>query len=148
MNGLPNGLSEIPDQPPTGLRHCRGACNRRYLPSLLLSLLLIYSPGSAQAEEGVYTWKDASGRVHYSNRPPEGQPAVTVPLNAKPVRVQPTERIYTWTDSQGKVHYGPKPPSDAPAKELKEDDSSLSTIRSGQLRAGEEALLRDLQKQQ
>ncbi|MBK8182368.1 MAG: DUF4124 domain-containing protein [Candidatus Competibacteraceae bacterium] len=152
MNGLPNGLSEIPDQPSTGLRHCRRIRNRRHRlqwrSSLLLSLLLIYSPGSAQAEDGVYTWKDASGRVHYSNRPPEGQPAVTVPLNAKPVRVQPTERIYTWTDSQGKVHYGPKPPSDAPAKELKEDDSSLSTIRSGKLRAGEEALLRDLQRQE
>ena len=104
--------------------------------------------GVALGGEGaVYTWKDAGGRVHYSNRPPpEGQPAAPVELNAKPVKVQPTERIYTWTDAEGKIHYGPQPPPEVPAKELREDDASLSTIRPGPLRPGEQQRLQDLQQ--
>lgn len=113
--------------------------------SLLLVLLVLQSE-SVMAQEAVYTWKDAVGRVHYGNRPPEGQVAEPVQLNAKPVSVQPTERIYTWTDADGKIHYGPQPPPDAPARELKEDDTSLSTIRSGKLRAGEQQLLQDLRR--
>ena len=93
------------------------------------------------ADATVYTWKDAAGRVHYGNRPPEHQSAVPVDLNARPVTVQPTERIYTWTDAEGKIHYGAQPPPDTPAKELREDDSSLSILRSGQLRKGERPLL-------
>jgi hypothetical protein len=106
--------------------------------------------GVALGGEGtVYTWKDAGGRVHYSNRPPpEGQPATPVELNAKPVKVQPTERIYTWTDAEGRIHYGPQPPPDVPAKELREDDSSLSTIRPGPLRPGEQQRWQELQKHQ
>jgi hypothetical protein len=117
----------------------------RLLGSLLL-VLLVLQGGSVMAQEAVYTWKDAAGRVHYGNRPPEGQAAEPVQLNAKPVSVQPTERIYTWTDADGKIHYGPQPPPDAPARELKEDDTSLSTIRSGKLRAGEQQLLQDLRR--
>lgn len=104
--------------------------------------------GVALGEEGtVYTWKDTSGRVHYSNHPPpEGQSAAPVDLNAKPVKVRPSERIYTWTDAEGKIHYGPQPPPEVPAKELREDDSSLSTIRPGPLRPGEQQRLQDLQQ--
>ena len=104
---------------------------------LLASLLLWPSVRSVLAEEEVYTWKDAADRVHYGNRPPEGQAAKSVPLNAKPIAVQPTERIYTWTDSEGAVHYGAQPPSDTEAREIKEEDGSLSTIRSSKLRPGE-----------
>ena len=112
---------------------------------LLLGTLPLWQPaGSASAEEGVYTWKDATGRVHYGNRPPEGQAAKSVPLNAQPILIQPTERIYSWTDTEGAVHYGARPPSDAEARELKEEDGSLSTIRSSQLRPGEQQLLRKL----
>jgi hypothetical protein len=118
------------------------------LPGLLVSLLLASPGGFALAEDGVYTWKDAAGRVHYSNRRPENQPAEAVELNAKPVTVQPTEHIFTWTDGAGKVHYGAKPPPDVPAKELKEDDSSLSTVRSSKLRAGEQELLRELRQRE
>jgi len=100
----------------------------------LLALLLALPV--AQAGDDVYTWKDATGRVHYGNRPPEGQ-AVT------PIPVQPTDRIYTWTDPEGKVHYGAHPPPDVPAKELKEDDGSLSTIHAGKLRSGEQQLLQE-----
>ena len=96
------------------------------------------------AEEEVYTWKDAAGRVHYGNRPPEGQAAKSVPLNAKPIAVQPTERIYTWTDNEGAVHYGARPPSDTGSQEIKEEDGSLSTIRSSRLRPGEQHLLQEL----
>ncbi|MCC8986132.1 MAG: DUF4124 domain-containing protein [Candidatus Contendobacter sp.] len=100
------------------------------------AVLLLTLPGglALAADSTVYTWKDAAGRVHYGNHPPEN-------LNAKPVAGQPTERIYTWTGAEGKIHYGPQPPLDTPAKELREDDSSLSTIRSGQLRKGERSLL-------
>ncbi|MCB1825164.1 MAG: DUF4124 domain-containing protein [Candidatus Competibacteraceae bacterium] len=110
----------------------------------LASLLLWSSVQGVLAEGEVYTWKDAAGRVHYGNRPPEGQAAESVPLNAKPIAVQPTERIYTWTDSEGAVHYAPQPPSDTEAREIKEEDGSLSTIRSSRLRPGEQRLLREL----
>ena len=93
-------------------------------------------------DDEVYTWKDAAGRVHYGNHPPEGQAAEPVQLNAKPVTVQPTRHIYTWTDAEGKIHYGARPPPDIPAKELKEEDSSLSTIRATKVREGERRLLR------
>ncbi len=78
--------------------------------------------------------------MHYSNRRPEGQPAEAVELNAQPVTVRPTEHIYTWTDRDGKVHYSAKPPPDVSAKELKEDDSTLSTIPLSKLRAAEREL--------
>ncbi len=104
---------------------------------LMAALLLALTGGWALAEgQAVYTWKDATGRAHYGNHPPEGQ-------SATPVPVQPTEHIYTWTDAGGKIHYGAQPPPDTPAKELREDDSSLSTIRSSPLREGERQLLRD-----
>lgn len=109
-----------------------------------VALLLALPGGLAFAgDDEVYTWKDATGRVHYGNRPPEGQAAEPVQLNAKPVIVHPTQRIYTWTDAEGKIHYGARPPPDIPAKELREEDSSLSTIRSTQVREGERQLLRE-----
>lgn len=152
MNGLRNGGSDRSDPPPGSRRHLprrRQRLVRWWTGGLLLISLLPAQPsGLARAEDGVYTWKDAAGRVHYSNRRPEGQPAEAVELNAKPVTVRPTEHIYTWTDGEGKVHYGAKPPPDVPAKELKEDDSSLSTVRSGKLRAGEQELLRELQRRE
>ena len=106
----------------------------RTLPAAALLLLTV--PGGWALAEGqtAYTWKDAAGRVHYGNRPPEGQ-------SVTPVLAQPTERIYTWTDADGKIHYGPQPPPDTPAKELHEENGSLSTIRSSQLREGERRLL-------
>jgi hypothetical protein len=111
----------------------------------LLGALLLALPGgfAFAGDNEVYTWRDAAGGVHYGNRPPEGQVAEPVQLNAKPVTVQPTQHIYTWTDAAGKIHYGSQPPPDVPAKELKEEDSSLSTIRSTQVREGERQLLRE-----
>lgn len=107
-------------------------------------MLLTLASGCACAGDGeIYTWKDAAGRVHYGNRPPEGQSAEPVQLNTQPVTVQPTQHIYTWTDAQGKTHYGARPPPNIPVKELREEDSSLSTIRSTQVRDGERQLLRE-----
>lgn len=148
MNGLRKGEFDPTDplfgSPRSHPRRERSAARWRL--GLLVSLLLALPSGSASSEGEVYTWKDAAGRVHYGNRPPEDQAAETVQLNAKSVTVQPTERIYTWTDAEGKTHYGPKPPPGVSAKELKEDDSSLSTVRSGKLRAGEQQLLQELQR--
>jgi hypothetical protein len=147
--GGPHSVSSPPSapnpRPPAGEGSKR---SRGRLIGLLGSLLLALQSGAGLAQDAVYTWKDAAGRVHYGNRPPEGQPAQPVDLNPKPVSVQATEHIYTWTDTEGKIHYGPQPPPDIPAKELKEDDTSLSTIRSGQLRSGEQQLLRDLRRRQ
>lgn len=150
MNGLRNGGFDRSGYP-SGSRRQRPLGRQRLVrwrPGwLLLVSLLLAQPGHlAGAEGGVYTWKDASGRVHYSNRRPEGQPAETVELNAKPVTVRPTERIYTWTDREGKVHYGPEPPPGVVAKELKEDDSSLSTVPSVKPSAAEQDSVRELQQ--
>jgi len=109
---------------------------QQHRPRLLGLALLALPSGLALAGDEVYTWKDATGRVHYGNRPPEGQ-AVT------PIPVQPTDRIYSWTDAEGKIHYGAHPPPDVQAKELKEDDGSLSTIHAGKLRSGEQQLLQE-----
>ncbi len=115
--------------------------------ALLAGLMLGLAGGFACAGDGeVYTWKDAAGRVHYGNRPPEGQAATPVQLNAKPVAVQPADHIYTWTDAEGKIHYGARPPPDVPFKELREEDSPLSTIRSTQVREGERRLLQEQQR--
>lgn len=114
------------------LKHNCQNCRRL---SLGLGLAGLLTLPVALAGDDAYTWKDAAGRVHYGNRPPEGQAATPIP-------VQPSERIYTWTDSAGKVHYGAHPPADIPAKELKEEDGTLSTIHAGELRSGERQLLR------
>lgn len=140
MNGLKRS-----SKPRQNSRHFRTG---RPLPGLAGLLLLALQSGPGLAQDAAYTWKDAAGRVHYGNRPPEGQPARPVDLNAKPVTVQSAERIYTWTDAEGNIHYGPQPPPDVPARELKEDDTTLSTIRAGQLRSGEQKLLQDLRRQQ
>lgn len=125
---------------------------RRLLASRLLQALglcvLTAAGSSAWAQDSVYTWKDAHGRVHYGNRLPEGQTAEPVNLNSKSLSVEPADRIYTWTDAEGKAHYGAQPPPDVQAKEVKEDDSSFSTIHSGQLREGEKKLLREIKGRQ
>lgn len=141
MNG-PNRLSE--SQPTRPRRRDRRG-------GWLIGLLGIWLPtlvGSPTLADEVYTWKDAAGRVHFGNRPPEGQATEPVQLNTQTISVQPTRHIYTWTDAEGQVHYGARPPPDVSAKELKEDDASLSTIRSGQLRAGEQRLLQELRRRQ
>ncbi|MBL8259233.1 MAG: DUF4124 domain-containing protein [Candidatus Competibacteraceae bacterium] len=120
------------------------------LRTLLAGSIMALSGGLSAADEGVYTWKDGAGRVHYSNRRPEGHPVETVELNAKPVTVQPTESIYTWIDDRGKVHYGAKPPANFPVKRLKEEDSSLSTVpfnpNSVDGRSDRQPAIQDLQR--
>ena len=55
-------------------------------PWILLGLLLLWQPVRVVLAEGeVYTWKDAAGRGHDGNHPPEGQAAQPVLLNADPV---------------------------------------------------------------
>ena len=46
--------------------------------SLMLSVGLAFA-----GDDEVYTWKDAAGRVHYGNHPPEGQAAEPVQLAAR-----------------------------------------------------------------
>jgi len=110
-------------------------------------LLAALASTVAVAGDGeVYTWRDGSGRVHYGTQPPEGQAAEPVQLNAKPVTVQPTERIYTWTNAEGKTQYGARPPTNSAVRELKEEDTPFSTIRSTQIRTGERQLLLEQQR--
>ena len=103
---------------------------------LYLLLLVTFPVGFALAGDEAYTWKDADGRVHFGNRPPEGQ-------TATPIHVEPSDRIYSWTDAEGKVQYGAHPPPDVVAKELKEEEGSLSTIHASKLRPGEKQLLQE-----
>lgn len=153
MNGHPNGESKILISsmtlgflvPTFGQKGFAWQKIRLLLAGLLAGVLLTQINPSLFAEEAVFTWKDARGQVHYSNRPPEGQSATTVELNARPVTVQKNEQIYSWTDVNGKIHYGSKPPTDITVKELKADEGSLSTIHASKLRSGEQQLLRDIQ---
>ena len=48
--------------------------------------------------------------------------------------------------SEGKVHYGPEPPPGVTAKELKADDSSLSTVPFEKPSAAERELIRELRQ--
>lgn len=110
------------------------AKKRRLGPWCLLCMAL--SSGGALAGDEAYTWKDADGRVHFGNRPPEGQTVTPIP-------VESSDRIYSWTDAEGKIQYGAHPPPDVVTREIKEEDGSLSTIHAGQLRQGEKQLLRE-----
>lgn len=103
----------------------------------LWALAALAACATTLAADAVYTWKDASGRVHYGNKPPKDQTVI-------PVEVGAGSNIYTWTDAEGKVHYGGHPPQGTAAKQLQDEDGSLSTIHRSDLRPGEERLLRDL----
>ncbi|MCP5424733.1 MAG: DUF4124 domain-containing protein [Gammaproteobacteria bacterium] len=100
---------------------------------------------TAVAQEGVYRWQDAEGQVHYGDAPPPNGAATPATLNPEPVRVKPPEQVYTWTDAEGGVHYGERPPADQAAKTVDMDSRSMSTIQGTQFRAGERALLRELE---
>ena len=117
---------------------CPTTCllQRRWRWGICLVTLLIGL--AAQAQDGIYTWKDAAGRVHYGNKPPENQ-------TVTPVDVGGNGSIYTWRDAEGKAHYAAKPPPNVSAKEVTEEQGSLSTIRSGELRPGERHLLQKMQ---
>ena len=112
---------------------------RGWRPKSLCLLLVMLPGGLVLSGDEAFTWKDAAGQVHYGNRPPEGQEATRI-------SVQPSDRIYTWTDAEGRVQYGAHPPPSVTAKELKEDDGSLSTIHASKLREGEKQLLRESQQ--
>ena len=49
--------------------------------------LLVSSIPAAAIGADIYTWKDAEGRTHYSDRPPAEVPAQTVDLNEQRVSV-------------------------------------------------------------
>lgn len=138
------GTSDSRVAPPSWPRGWGLSTGKRLLKVLAL-LALITAEASVLAQD-VYTWRDANGRIHYGNRPPENQAAEPVHLNSKPIPIGPADRIYTWTDAQGKVHYGVQPPPDVQAKEVNEDDSPFSTIHAGQLRESEKKLLQEIKK--
>lgn len=110
-----------------------------------LLLLASAGPGLA-ADDQVYTWRDADGRVHYGAQPPAGQSAEPVPLKVKPVPTPVGGRIYAWTDAEGRTHYSAQPPDAAAARQLKEEEASLSTIRATGVRPGERQLLHEQQR--
>jgi hypothetical protein len=61
--------------------------------SLLIALALVASVANAQSQVRIYSWVDASGRHHHSDRPPAGS-------NIKPRQVnvsQPTPPTVTET---------------------------------------------------
>jgi hypothetical protein len=111
-------------------------------------MLLLFSSACLPvlAQDDVYRWQDAQGQVHYGDEPPQDSAAAPVTLNARPVRVKPPERVYTWTDAQGSVHYGERPPAAQAAETVDMESRSMSTIQGTKLRAGERALLRELEQ--
>ena len=67
----------------------------RFAVALVLTVLV---PVSALAQSGVYKWKDASGKVHFSNVPREGAELVAPESQAPPVE-EPAAPVAREEDS-------------------------------------------------
>jgi hypothetical protein len=120
----------------------------RVLPTIPLISLLALSllPGTGQTQ--VYSWKDASGKIHYGDRPPAerqvqprklpGAPAATDDVEA--ARKAAAERQFNEREKQGKAEEGAKkaPENAAQAKEreanCRQAKASLASLESGQVR--------------
>lgn len=108
----------------------------------LFSLALL--PCLSQGQ--VYSWKDASGKVHYGDRPPAAQQTDTRKLAPAPVsddvgaaRKAAAERQFSEREKQVKAEEGAKKPEDpAQAKQreanCRQAKSNLAALESGQYR--------------
>ncbi|MDP1653200.1 MAG: DUF4124 domain-containing protein [Rhodocyclaceae bacterium] len=110
----------------------------------LIALALL--PGAGQSQ--VYSWKDASGKIHYGDRPPAerqadkrklpGAPAKTDDVEA--ARKASAERQFSEREKQGKAAESAKnAPEDAARTKEREANcrqakASLASLESGQVR--------------
>lgn len=113
----------------------------------LISLtLLVNLPAAALAQ--AYSWKDASGKIHYGDRPPAeqqsqarklpGAPALTSDVEA--ARKATAERQFDAREKQVKADEAAKKPAEDPAqKQIREENcrrakANLASLESGQAR--------------
>lgn len=119
--------------------------NARRLATLLSPLLLTLLPSAGIAE--VYSWKDASGKVQYGDRPPAERNAESRKLPAAPsatgdaeaARKAGAERQFTEREKQQAQSGANKPPEDpAQAKQREENcrraKANLAALESGEAR--------------
>lgn len=110
----------------------------------LLALALL--PGIGQGQ--VYSWKDASGKIHYGDRPPAERQAGERKLPGAPVatddveaaRKAAAERQFSEREKRGKAEESARqaPESAAQTKEraanCRQAKASLASLESGQAR--------------
>lgn len=110
----------------------------------VIALFLLPSFGYGQ----VYSWKDASGKVHYGDRPPTEQQAATRKLPSAPAttddvaaaRKANAERQLNDREKQGKAQESAKKPPEDPAQaqqreaNCRQARANLTSIESGQVR--------------
>lgn len=110
--------------------------------ALIMALTLLPCLGSAQ----VYSWKDASGKVHYGDRPPAEKQAQTRKLPEAPTsddvaaaQKSSLERQFGEREKQGKAQEEKKP-AETPAQVRQREDNcrqaraQLASLESGQVR--------------
>ena len=119
---------------------------RKSLILSLSSLIFIIFPITSPAQ--VYSWKDASGKIHYGDRPPaekqtqarkvQGAPSETSDVDA--ARKASAERQFGEREKQAKAEEATKKPAEDPAQgKIREDNckrakANLAALESGQAR--------------
>lgn len=119
---------------------------RKSLILSLSSLIFLALPLASQAQ--MYSWKDASGKIHYGDRPPvekqsqarkvQGAPSETGDVEA--ARKTSVERQFGEREKQAKTEEGAKKPAEDPAQaKIREDNckrakASLASLESGEAR--------------
>jgi len=110
--------------------------------SIILILIMIPSTGLSQ----VYSWKDASGKVHYGDRPPAARQAearklaAPPPVDAEAERKALNERLMADREKQQKAQEEGKKTQESQAEAQKRAEgcqrakSNLAAIESGQVR--------------
>ncbi len=108
---------------------------------LVLTMLTSFGYGQ------VYSWKDASGKIHYGDRPPAEKKADTRKLNPAPMatddvdaaRKAKAERQMEEREKQSKAQEGNKKPEDPAQAKQRADNcrqarANLTAIESGEVR--------------
>ncbi len=119
--------------------------NARQLAAMIAPLLLALVPATGTAQ--VYSWKDASGKVHYGDRPPAERDAAARKLPAAPsatadveaARKAAAERQFAEREKQGKAEPEDGKAEDPAQARQREDNcrrarSNLASLESGQAR--------------
>lgn len=118
----------------------------RCLTTLIALTLCAALPAAALAE--VYSWKDASGKVHYGSKPPVGQQGEARKLAAPPAetpdqeaaRKAAAERQMSEREKQQNAQEGAAKTKEDPAAQREREANcraaraNLATLESGQVR--------------
>lgn len=117
--------------------------------AIILSLSSLFALGLPLASQAqMYSWKDASGKVHYGDRPPaekqsqarkvQGAPSETG--DVENARKSAAERQFDEREKQAKAGDGAKKPAEDPAQAKQRDancrqsKANLAALESGQIR--------------